>query len=89
LSSIHVQIPDEIARQLGKSSDDLTRCALRGLAAEGYRFGALTAAQVQQLLGLKSRWEADAFLKTHQCFLEYTEDDLSGDITAIRRSGGQ
>ena len=80
---IELNIPDEIARQLKEGWDDLPRRALEALAAEGYRSGVLTSAQVQQMLNLESRWETDAFLKAHQCYLDYGKEDLIRDIASI------
>jgi|TARA_B100000315_G_C14173322_1_gene405543 hypothetical protein len=62
---------------------------VEALAAEEYRTGILTAAQVQEMLGLTSRWDTDAFLKEHRCFLDYCEDDLARDIAVIRDVSAQ
>lgn len=83
---IELNIPDEIAQQLKQGWGDLPRRVLEALAAEGHRSGVLTATQVQQMLNLKSRWDADAFLKVHHCYLDYTEEDLAQDIAAIRKA---
>ncbi len=83
---IELKIPDHISEHLRKGWDDLPRRALEALAAEGYRAGLITAGQVQQMLGLKSRWDTDAFLKAHRCYLNYTEEDLARDLAAIRKA---
>lgn len=85
---IELKIPPEIAQQLERGWGDFPRRALEALAAEGYRSGVLSAAQVQQMLNLKSRWEVDAFLKAHYCYLNYSEEDLLRDVAAIRKVTG-
>ena len=87
--NIHFAVPDDIVRQLGEHWDDLSGRALEALVAEGYRSGLLRSAQVQRLLNHQSRWETDAFLKVHNCYLEYTEQDLERDISAIRGITGK
>lgn len=88
LLNIRLEIPDDIAQQLHQSWGDLPRRTLEALAAEGYRSSTLTAFQVQHMLALDSRWAVDAFLKAHQCYLDYGEDDLERDVAAIRRASG-
>jgi hypothetical protein len=44
----------------------------------------VTPAQVQQMPGLRSRWETESFLKRAEAFHDYTADDLERDIAAIR-----
>ena len=59
--------------------------ALEALALEAYRAGEITEAEVQQMLHMSSRWEAEAFLKRAQAYLDYSEADLEQDIAALRR----
>ena len=54
------------------------------VAIEAYRSGAITPAQVQEMLGLRSRWETESFLRRAEAFHDCTMDDLERDITAIR-----
>ena len=86
---IELDIPDKIMDQLKKDWDNFPRRILEALAAEGYRSGTLSSTQVQEMLGLKSRWDTDAFLKTHGCYLDYSEEDLSRDIAAVRKATGR
>ncbi len=53
--------------------------SLEAVVIEAYRRGILTAAEVRQTLGLRSRWEVDALLKQAQAYLDYTESDLEQD----------
>ena len=86
---IELDIPDKIMDQLKKDWDNFPRRILEALAAEGYRSGTLSSTQVQETLGLKSRWDTDAFLKAHGCYLDYSEEDLSRDIAAVRKATGR
>ena len=78
--SVAIELPQEIARSLAGSQDDLSRIALEALAAQGYRDGKLNHAEVQRMLGFNSRWQTDAFLKQAGAYLDYTEADLEHDL---------
>lgn len=41
------------------------------------------------MLGLRSRWETESFLKRAEAFHDYTADDLERDIAAIRDASRQ
>ena len=82
--NVAIDIPDEIGRALGAPAGDVSRAVLEAVAVEGYRSGKITPAQVQQMLGLSSRWETEAFLRRAEAFHDYTLDDLERDIAAIR-----
>ncbi|GAK50024.1 hypothetical protein U14_01249 [Candidatus Moduliflexus flocculans] len=56
---------------------------------EAYRLDILTAAEVQQTLGLRSRWEVDALLKEAQAYLDYTECDLEQDAQTLESLGSR
>jgi hypothetical protein len=81
---ISITVPDDIARQLGRRWEDLPRRTLEALVAGAYREGVLTGPQAQELLGLRSRMELDAFLKGAGIFLDYTEEDLEADVQTLR-----
>jgi len=81
---VSVELPDDVARQLEVGGHDLSRRVLEALALEAYRTGEITAAQVQEMLGLTSRWETEAFLKARKAYLQYSEADLDTDLLAIR-----
>jgi predicted HTH domain antitoxin len=80
-----LQVPDDIAERLQARSEDLPRRALESLAAESYRAGILTSAEVQRLLGFETRLETDGFLKERGCYLDYSEEDFQRDVEALRR----
>jgi predicted HTH domain antitoxin len=80
-----LQVPDDIVEKLQAKSVDLPRQAMESMAAEFYRAGILTSAEVQRMLGLETRWETDAFLKERGAYLHYSEEDLQQDIETFRR----
>ncbi len=79
-----LQVPDDIVERLRAHSGDLSRRALESLAADSYRDEILTSAEVQRMLGFKTRMETDAFLKREKAYLRYTEEDLQRDIDTLR-----
>ena len=87
--NIAIEIPDDVARQLALQAGDASRAVLEAVAAEAYRSGKITPAQVQEMLGLRSRWETEAFLQSVEAYHAYTMDDLERDIAAIRDASRQ
>ena len=83
---VAIEIPDEVARLLAPASGDVSWAVLKAVAIEGYRSGAITPAQVQQMLGLQSRWEVDAFFRRAKVFQDYTMNDLERDLAAVREA---
>ena len=82
--NVAIDIPDDIGRVLAAQSGGVSRAVLEAVAIEAYRSGSITPVQVQQMLGLRSRWETESFLKRAEAFHDYTTDDLERDIAAIR-----
>jgi predicted HTH domain antitoxin len=87
--NVAVEIPDEVARQLQARSGELSRAVLEAVAVQAYRDGMITPAQVQQMLGLGSRWETEALLRRAEAYHHYTMDDLEHDLAAIRAATRQ
>jgi hypothetical protein len=87
--NVAIEIPDDIGRVLGGQSGDVSRAVLEAVAAETYRSGTITPAQVQQMLGLRSRWETESFLRRAEACHDHTMDDLERDIAAIRDASRQ
>jgi hypothetical protein len=83
---VTIELPDELAERISKSSGDIARRMLEAFALESYRSGTVTGCQVEQLLGLKNRFELDAFLKRAGVFREYTPEELALDYEASRRA---
>jgi predicted HTH domain antitoxin len=84
--NVAIDIPDDIGRLLAAQAGGASRAVLEAVAIEAYRTGGITPAQVQQMLGLRSRWETEAFLKRAEAFHDYTAEDLERDIAAIREA---
>lgn len=84
-----IELPDELAEQIRKSSGDIGRRMLEAFAVESYRSGTVTGFQIQQLLGLKNRFELEAFLKRAGIFREYTAEELALDYEASHRASGE
>lgn len=80
---ISITLPDDIARQMATRWGDLPRRILETVASDAYRDGTIGALQLQQILGLRSRLEVDAFLAKAGIHLDYTAEDLDADIRAL------
>ena len=77
---VTVEIPDALVPQVRQAvGDDLARAAVEGYALEGYRTGALSRFEVQQLLGLDNRWDTERWLGRRGARLNYTLADLESD----------
>lgn len=73
------EIPEDLARQLGPDAVGLTRAALEAVALECVRSGTFTVSQARRLLGIRSRYEMDGFLKDRGILFELTLDDIRKD----------
>lgn len=82
--NVIIEIPDDVGRLLAAQAGGAKRAVLEAVALEAYRTGSVTTAQVQQMLGLRSRWETKQFLARAQVYHDYTMDDLERGIAAIR-----
>ena len=83
--TITLNLPEDIARELSKQGEDVSRTALESLALEGYRSGRLSEEQVRRMLGFESRFQVHAFLKQHNTYLNYTLEDLEHDLEMSRK----
>ena len=86
MTRIAIELPEDIPGRLAVGDQDLSRLTLESLAAQGYRNGQLSHAEVQRILSLTSRWETDAFLKEARAYIDYTEADLERDLDVSRQS---
>lgn len=80
---ITIDIPDELAQYYNR--ERLTREILEALVVQAYQTEKITSAEVGRILGLQSRWAADAFLKQHKADLHYDETDLERDRQTLRQ----
>lgn len=86
---ISITVPDDVAERLHDRWHDLPRHVLEALVADAYRQDVLTAAEVQRILGLASRYDTDAFLKQAGADLGYTWEDLEQDLETFRQASGR
>jgi hypothetical protein len=82
---VTVYIPDTIAKRLGKDTGEIPRWLLEKAGLEAYRAREISGYELRLMLGLKSRIELDAFLKTHGVYLEYTDEDFHHDAETSRQ----
>ena len=82
-----VEIPDDLASQMGAAGGDLSRRALEALAIEEYKADHLTEAQLVRLLGFSTRYELDGFLKAHGVMADYTIEDLHRELRDLESLG--
>jgi hypothetical protein len=80
-----IDLPEDIASALIADGQDIGRAAAESLALEGHRTGRLSEEQMRRLLGFGSRIQVHAFLKDHQVYLNYSEDDLEHDLETARK----
>ena len=80
---ITVQLPDDLAKQLGDIAN-MPRQFLEAFAIESYRSEKITRHQLSQLLGL-DYWQTDAFLAEHKAKHPYTLADLEVDRASLRK----
>ena len=76
---VSLEIPEDLAGRIAADSGELSRAAMEGLALEAIRTGKLTVSQARRLLGIRSRYEMDGFLKAHGVFLDLTLEDVRRD----------
>jgi hypothetical protein len=82
---VTVQIPDIIGNRLGMDTDDIPRWLLEKAGLEAYRSQEISGYELRLMLGIKSRLELDAFLKTHGVYLEYSDEDFAHDAETSRQ----
>ena len=76
---VSLEIPEDLGRRIAADPGELPQAALEGLALEAIRTGKLTVSQARRLLGIRSRYEMDGFLKAHGGFLDLTLEDVRRD----------
>ena len=54
---------------------------------EEYKSGRLTEAAMQELLGFRTRYQLDGFLKTHGVDADYTIEDFQREVETLKRIG--
>ena len=85
--NVTVHIPDDLASRLTAAGGDLSRRALEAFAAEEYSHERLTKPELQRLLGIETSFQLDEFLKAHDVWIEYTEEDAERERRGLQRLG--
>lgn len=80
-----VQIPDDLARSMNVVGGDFSRRVLEALALDEYKSGRLTKPELRHALGFATGYELDGFLKKHQVWIEYDEQDLARERASLDR----
>jgi len=83
--TLTVDIPDELARELGLGFEDIGLAALEALASEAYAKEVLSLEQVRQLLGLETCWDARELLSRHDVWPSQTADEILEDAGTCAR----
>ncbi len=81
---VKVELPDQLARQWGKTPDAVGRHVMEDAAVEGYRAGRLSHRQVGEMLAL-DYWQAETFLKERGVPLNYSAADLEADNATLAK----
>ena len=76
---VDFEVPEEVARKFAAEPGGVTRAAIEALAVEGVRVGKLSVFQARQMLGIRSRYEMDGFLKARSVLLPGTVQQVLGD----------
>lgn len=74
-----VNIPDDLAAELGAGFQNIGRAALEALAAEAYSKEVLSLEQVRKMLDLASRWEAQDVLSKHDAWPGQSAEEILAD----------
>ena len=77
--TLTVNIPDDLAAELGAGFQNLGRAALEALAVEAYAKEVLSLEQVRRMLELESRWEAQAVLSKHGGWPGQSAEEILAD----------
>jgi predicted HTH domain antitoxin len=81
---VTVNLPDEMARQMGETPAAIARSVIADVAVERYRAGLLSHRQVGELLGL-DYWQTESFFRERAVPLSYSASDLEADSVALDR----
>lgn len=82
---VTVHIPDTIGKRLGKDATAVPRWLLEKAGLEAYRSREISGYELRLMLGLKSRFELDAFLQAHGVYFDYTDEDFAHDAETSRQ----
>ena len=81
--SVTVSVPDNLA---SLDSEQVSRDVFEQVVAKSYEAGKISLRQVRSILGLASRYEADAFIHKHGA-TGYTLEDLKREMKIMEDFG--
>jgi hypothetical protein len=79
--TLTVDIPDDLAAELGAGFQNLGRAALEALAAEAYSKGVLSLEQIRRMLELGSLREAQVMLSKHAVWPDQSAEEILADAS--------
>lgn len=82
-ATIEISLPDPLVKALGTVPAELPRRTIEAVAAQAYRAGKVTHAQVAEILGL-DRFETDAFLKKSEAHRPCENEEFASDLAGLR-----
>jgi hypothetical protein len=85
--NLTMEIPEDLARSLSVAGGDLSRRVVETLALDEYKSGRLSKAALRQTLGFETGYELDGFLKNHQVWIDYDEQDLIRERASLDELG--
>lgn len=81
---LELPISASLSEALRSKLPNLNRAALEGVALEGYRQGVLSLADVRELLGFSSRWEAQDFLASFGSWPDYDPATVATELAPLQ-----
>jgi hypothetical protein len=78
-----LEIPDDVWLDLKSQSDDFHREALEAVAEDGYVKGRVSMDQVRRMLGLESKWDAQALLSQRGVWPGTTLEEFEADCATL------
>lgn len=83
--TITLNIPDEVqSRGKGEQNGMSVRPLLEYIGVELYKADVITGPQVQEFLGLETRYQLDSVLKAHGVFFDYSPEELEREAETSR-----
>jgi hypothetical protein len=84
MMTLTLNIPDPVLRRFEATCQDIPTAVLEGFAADGYRNGTLSRAEVGELLGHRTRWETEDLLARHDAWPAPTLADVTEDLEQLK-----
>lgn len=81
--TLTVSLPDTVVDFLKVDGSDPSRRVLESIAIAGYCSERLSTAQIRDMLGLETRTEVYAFLRSSGVPMLYDQQDLRQDLEAL------